>query len=182
MKEAFYSKLYYDRMRWKGTRFYWRLPQYKIVKWKRICEKFVSVKCIYCVMRLIYEHYKIKYNIDIPAKASIGAGLRIEHIGGIVVNPSTIIGKNVSLYNGVVLGAQNRGVKKGAPKIGDNVFLGPNSVIVGNVTIGNNVLIAGGAYVNFNVPDDSIVIGNPGKIIDSANATDGYLINKIDEI
>ena len=169
-------------MRWKGKKLYWCLPQYKIVKWKRYCEKVFSLKPIYYLVRMIYEYYKIKYNIDIPARVNIGAGFRIEHIGGIVVNPSTIIGNNVSLYNGVTLGAQNRGKKKGTPTIGNDVFIGPNAVIVGKVFIGNNVLIAGGAYVNFDVPDNTIVLGNPGKLYYNEKATEGYLINKIAEI
>lgn len=55
--------------------------------------------------------------------------------------------------------------------------MGANAVIVGNIRIGNDVLIAPGAYVNFDVPSHSIVLGNPAKIISRENATEGYITN-----
>ena len=75
----------------------------------------------------------------------------------------------------VTIGQESRGKRKGSPKIGDNVWIGTNAVIVGNITIGNDVLIAPLAHVNFDVPDHSIVIGNPAKIIRRENATAGYI-------
>lgn len=121
----------------------------------------------------------IKYMMDIPAKVEIGKGLRIEHIGGIVINSEAKLGENITLLNGVLIGAQNRGNKKGFPTIGNYVWIGTNAIIVGNIHIGNNVLIAPGAYVNFDVPDNSIVLGNPGRIIERENATEGYIINPV---
>ena len=67
------------------------------------------------------------------------------------------------------------------PRIGDNVFLGTNSIVVGKIKIGNDVLIAPGAYVNFDVPDHSIVIGNPGRIIEKENAARGYIASPIED-
>lgn len=69
----------------------------------------------------------------------------------------------------------------GTPIIGNNVFLGTNSIVVGKVKIGNDVLIAPGAYVNFDIPDHSIVIGNLGKIITKENATEGYIASPVVE-
>ena len=73
----------------------------------------------------------------------------------------------------------NRGKNEGAPVIGDEVWIGPNAVLVGKISIGNNVLIAPNAYVTFDVPDHSVVIGNPATISTNANATSGYINNKI---
>lgn len=117
--------------------------------------------------------------MDIPAKVQIGKGLRIEHIGGIVINPEAVLGENITLLNGVLIGAQNRGKNKGMPVIGNYVWIGTNAIIVGGIHIGNNCLIAPGAYVNFNVPDNSIVLGNPGKIIPKSDATKGYIVNPV---
>lgn len=61
------------------------------------------------------------------------------------------------------------------------MFLGTNSIVVGKVKVGNDVLIAPGAYVNFDVPDHSIVIGNPEKIIPKENATEGYIASPVVE-
>lgn len=63
------------------------------------------------------------------------------------------------------------------PVIGDNVVMGANSMVVGNAVIGDDVLIAPGAFVNFDVPDNSIVIGNPGKIIQrDSSPTAKYIV------
>lgn len=67
----------------------------------------------------------------------------------------------------------------GSPIIGDNVWIGANSIIVGKINIGNNVLIAPGAYINFDVPNNSIVIGNPGVIKYCENTTESYIQNAI---
>jgi len=73
------------------------------------------------------------------------------------------------------------GKKKGVPTIGDNVFMGRNSIIIGNVNIGHNVLIAPGAFVNFDVPDNSIVIGNPGQIIpQNSSPTEKYIVYPVE--
>ena len=64
---------------------------------------------------------------------------------------------------GVLLGQIENGVKAGTPIIGNNIFLRKNSIVVGKIKIGNDVLIAPSAYVKFDVPDHSIVIGNPGR-------------------
>ena len=119
-----------------------------------------------------------KYGLEILSD-NIGSGLYIGHAHNINVNPSTIIGKNCNLNKGCTLGRENRGVREGAPILGDNVLIGTNSTVVGNVHIGNDVLIAPNAYVNFDVPDHSIVLGNPGKIIRKSNATDGYITMRI---
>ena len=77
------------------------------------------------------------------------------------------------------IGQQNRGKLKGAPKIGSYVWIGVNSTIVGKVEIGDDVLIAPGAYVNCDVPSHSVVIGNPCQIHHKDNATEGYINNVI---
>ena len=87
----------------------------------------------------------------------------------------TLIFKNVNLSKGVSIGQENRGKRQGAPTIGNQVYLGINSTIVGKITIGDDVLIAPNSYVNCDVPSHSIVIGNPCKIIHRDNATEGYV-------
>ena len=120
-----------------------------------------------------------KFAIQIPPSTRIDEGFRIVHWGHIVVNPDTKIGKNFNISQGCLIGnAQGR--NKGTPIIGDNVCMNANSIIVGGVKIGNNVLIAPGAFVNFDVPDNSIVIGNPGKIIErESSPTEKYIVYSI---
>lgn len=129
--------------------------------------------------RFILRHYQIKYGFQIYPETQIGEGLYLGHWGALVINPKAKIGKNCNIAQGVTIGQQNRGKNEGYPVIGDEVWIGTNAVIVGSVSIGKNVLIAPNAYVNFDVPDNSMVMGNPGKIYPAENATEGYINNKI---
>ena len=95
-------------------------------------------------------------------------------------NLGVVVGKNVDCINGVLLEQIDNGVKAGTPIIGNNIFLRKNLIVVGKIKIGNDVLIAPGVYVNFDVPDHSIVIGNPGKIIPKQNATDGNIASPVE--
>lgn len=107
-------------------------------------------------------------------------GLYLGHPYNINVNPGAMIGSNCNLHKGVTIGAENRGKRKGCPTIGNCVWIGVNATVVGNVTIGDDVLIAPGAYVNCDVPSHSIVLGNPCKVISRDYATDGYINNRVD--
>lgn len=120
-----------------------------------------------------------KYHFQIPYDTRIGKGFYIAHFGRLIIHPKTVIGHNVNVSTGVVIGTQFRGPKKGAPTIGNYVWIGANAIIVGNIRVGNNVLVAPGTFVNFDVPDNSIVIGNPGLIRRSPGATLGYINNTI---
>lgn len=116
--------------------------------------------------------------IQIPTSTEIGKGLYIGHCGRIIINPEVKLGNNVNIATGVTIGATNRGERKGAPIIGNQVWIGTNAVIVGKITIGDDVLIAPNAYVNFDVPSHSIVIGNPAVIHKAENACENY-INRV---
>ena len=94
----------------------------------------------------------------------IGKNLTLPHGINIVINPESVIGNNCTIYQGVTLGVIHDGRRKGCPRIDDNVTIGPNAVIVGGVTIGHHSIIAGNAFINFDVPPYSKVIGNPGTI------------------
>lgn len=124
--------------------------------------------------------YSQKTQIQIPARTEIGEGLYIGHLGRVIVHPDAVLGKNVNIATGVTVGAEPRGKRKGVPVIGDLCWIGTNAVIVGNVKIGTDVLIAPGAFVNFDVPDHSIVLGNPARIIPREHATEGYIQNPVD--
>lgn len=109
----------------------------------------------------------------------IGPGLYIGHPYGITINPQAVLGKNVNIHKGVTIGQENRGSRKGAPTIGDDVWIGVNSTIVGKIVIGNDVLIAPNSYVNRDIPSHSVVFGNPCVIKFRENATEGYINHRI---
>lgn len=155
------------------------VSKYKIVYLKRKCELYRKrgQKIHFLIYRIIYSHYSIKYGVDIGTSVKIGPGFIIQHIGGIAINNGAVIGKDVEILQGVTIGYERRGKRKGNPTIGNKVWIGSNAVIVGKISIGNNVLIAPNSFVNFNVPSNSIVIGNPAKIIKSEKATEQYINN-----
>lgn len=119
------------------------------------------------------------FKCEIPSNVKIGPGLYIGHPFCITINPKVVIGKNCNIHKGVTIGQENRGKRKGAPTIGDNVWIGINSTIVGKINIGDDVLIAPNSYVNCDVPSHSVVFGNPCIIKHRDNATDGYINNII---
>lgn len=127
--------------------------------------------------RVILQHYGYKYGFQIPPNTRIGKGLYINHFGPVVINGRAEIGDNCTLGNVVTIGQMNRGPREGCPKIGSGVFIGAGAVVVGKIVIGDNVLVAPNAYVNFDVPGDSMVIGNPAVVKRHANPTAGYVCN-----
>ena len=130
----------------------------------------------YIVHRLCLHIYRFRYGFDISPATLIGPGLYIGHFGGVVISPHATLGANNNISQGVTIGATSRGPKKGAPTLQDRVWVGAHAIIVGKVTIGNDSLIAPGAYVNFDVPNNSVVLGNPGKVV-SQKGSAGYINN-----
>jgi serine O-acetyltransferase len=130
------------------------------------------------IYRLLYHRYIHKYGFQIPLSAKIGKGLYITHFGSVVVHGDAILGDNCDLAHGITIGQASRGERKGCPIIGNKVWIGTGAVVVGNITVGDNVMIAPNAFVNFDVPSNSIVLGNPGKVIAKEDATLGY-INRV---
>jgi serine O-acetyltransferase len=137
-------------------------------------------KIAFVFYRLLLNRYRFRYGFDISYGTSIGPGLYLGHFGGVVVSSRAVIGKNVNIAQGVTIGLTNRGRKAGAPIIGDRVWIGAHALVVGSIFIGNDALIGPGAYVNFDVPERAVVIGNPGKIVSYAG-TEGYVENTVEE-
>lgn len=127
--------------------------------------------------KIFIRQIRLKYGIEISSEIKIGKGFYIGHPFNITINPDTILGDNINIHKGVTIGQENRGGRKGTPIIGNKVWIGVNSTIVGKIRIGNNVLIAPNTYVNRDIPDNSIVIGNPCKIIENIEATKDYINN-----
>ncbi|GGA76557.1 serine acetyltransferase [Edaphobacter acidisoli] len=133
----------------------------------------------YLYNRARYQHYRFKYGFDISPTAHIGPGLYIGHFGGVVISPYAVLGKNVNIAQGITIGATRRGENQGAPTIEDRVWIGANAIIVGKITVGHDALIAPGAYVNFDVPPNTVVLGNPGKVVSDSGSV-GYVNNQIE--
>lgn len=177
LQQDYYRKFgkYEKNLFWKGF-FH---PGLRFLYFFRKAQKSSPKNPLGIFYRIVLRHYQIKYGFQISAKTQIGGGLYLGHWGTIVVNPKTVIGKNCNLAHGVTIGQTNRGGKEGVPVIGDDVWIGTNAVIVGGIKIGNNVLIAPNAYITTDIPDDSLAVGNPAKIMQVEKATEGYINNRV---
>lgn len=174
--ELAYSADYY---RMTGEEFKGTLKNYiqiflhhnlKYMYWWRKKDKFIVGK----IARVLLYRYSRKYGLEL-GEAQIGKGIYLGHPYNITINGEAIIGENVNIHKGVTIGKENRGKRVGAPTICNKVFVGINATIVGNITIGEDVMIAPNSFVNFDVPSHSIVIGNPAIIHHKENATENYI-------
>ncbi|VDH04589.1 serine O-acetyltransferase [Bergeyella zoohelcum] len=154
-------------------------PNLHFIYLLRKAQKHHKIPILGMIWRLILRHYQIKYGFQIYPETQIGEGFYLGHWGALVINPKAKIGRNCNIAQGVTIGQANRGKSIGVPEIGDEVWIGANAVIVGGITIGDNVLIAPNAYVNTDVPANSVVMGNPAQIIPKENATEGYINHRV---
>lgn len=110
--------------------------------------------------------------IDLSWEARLGRGFSLLHGWGTVISRGATIGENVTIFHGVTLGRRDLispdGTRTiGYPTIEDEVCIGPNAIIVGNVIIGRGSRIAGGAFITMDIPEYSVVAGNPAAILKS---------------
>ena len=106
--------------------------------------------------------------IEIHPGARIGRGLFIDHGMGVVIGETTIIGDDVTLFQGVTLGGTGKERGKRHPTLGNNVVVGTGAKVLGNIIIGDNVAIGANAVVLRDVPPNSTVVGVPGRIAKQA--------------
>ena len=115
--------------------------------------------------RWLSQVARLATGIEIHPGAQIGKRLFIDHGMGVVVGETTIIGDEVTIYQGVTLGGTGKEQGKRHPTIGNGVVIGAGSRVLGNIEIGNNSRIGAGSVVLRSVPSDSTVVGVPGHII-----------------
>jgi serine O-acetyltransferase len=109
------------------------------------------------------------FGVDIHPAAIIGSGLMIDHGTGVVIGETTVIGKNCSFLHGITLGGTGKSESRDRhPKIGDNVFLGCNVSVLGNIRIGDHSRVGSGSLVLTSLPPGSTAVGSPA-IIKSIN-------------
>jgi serine O-acetyltransferase len=116
--------------------------------------------------RLISQIMRFLTGIEIHPGAEIGKGFFIDHGMGVVIGETTEIGKDCVLFHNVTLGGIGKLKGKRHPTLGDNVLIGTGAIILGPVTIGNNVKIGANTFIiNHDIPDDCTVVGIPGRIV-----------------
>lgn len=142
-------------------------PSFKITFWFRVGSylkerRNIFYRLTYIVVFFIHKHNQYLTGIQLSFGTSIGGGLFFPHFSGIVISGSSKIGDNCTIFQGVSLGAI-RG--KGDPNVGNNVVLAPGVKILGNVNIGNDVFVGANSVLVKDVPDSAVVVGIPARII-----------------
>ena len=115
--------------------------------------------------RWISQRARHRTGIEIHPGATIGRRVFIDHGDGVVIGETTVIGDNVTLYQGVTLGGTGKDVGKRHPTIGDNVVIGAGAKVLGPFTVGSGSKIGALAVVLKAVPPNCTVVGNPGRIV-----------------
>lgn len=115
--------------------------------------------------RFLSQAARFLTGIEIHPGAKIGRRLFIDHGLGVVIGETSIVGNDVTLYQGVTLGGTGKEQGKRHPTIEDSVVIGGGAKVLGNITVGRNCRIGAGSVVLRNVPENSTVVGVPGHII-----------------
>ena len=124
-------------------------------RWLRLPFSF-----IYRILKFLSQ---ILTGIDLPCEVQIGRRLIIEHFGDIIISGDTIIGDDVIIRNGVTIGLKRTGIS-GAPVIGNRVDIGAGAKLLGAIRIGDDVVIGANAVVLQDVPANSLAVGVPARI------------------
>ncbi|ALJ00978.1 serine acetyltransferase [Rufibacter tibetensis] len=121
--------------------------------------------------KLLFFPYLILYRVfvewmmgfELPWTTRVGPGLRVYHGQSTVINKATVIGRNCTIRHSTTIG--NSKAEGASPVIGNNVEIGSNVCIIGNINIGDNVVIGAGSIVVKSLPSNSVVVGNPAKVL-----------------
>lgn len=143
-------------------------PSFKVMLTYRRAHKLYE-KGHYFRARRLSQKAARKTGIEIHPGAVIGKGFFIDHGSGVIIGETTIIGDNVTLYQGVTLGGTGKETGKRHPTIGDNVMISAGAKIIGSFTVGENSKIGAGSVVIEEVPPNCTVVGVPGRIVKRDN-------------
>lgn len=133
--------------------------------WAYRLSHFFYKKSWFVTARFISTLARLATGIEIHPGAQIGEGLFIDHGSGIVIGETTIIGNNVSLYQGVTLGGTGKEKGKRHPTIGDYVVVACGAKVLGSFTVGEGAKIGAGSVVLKEVPPYATVVGIPGHVV-----------------
>lgn len=110
---------------------------------------------------------RLLFHLEIPHRCRIGPAFHLGHPYGIIIGP-TEIGANCNVTHGVTIGMGLSASGRGVPVIGDNVWIGPGSILTGPLHIGDGATISAGSVVSRDVPPRALVAGNPARVINAA--------------
>jgi len=154
-----------------------------------------NLKFIYCgrraieskiwLIRIFFDYQRFllrrKYGLEIFFN-NIGPGFRLVHAYNVTISDKAILGKNITIFKGSTIGEAFRGDKKGSPVLGNNIWIGPNATIVGKVKIGDDVVICGNSYIDFDVASHTVVKNGRNIIYKKECATKDLILYDINKI
>lgn len=112
---------------------------------------------------IIQRLIRVLFACELPMTAKIGKGSQLHHNGlGVVIHEKAVLGDNTHIYQNVTIGGRGR---RGVPKIGNNVFVGCGSCILGGIVIGDNASIGANACVIEDVLPNSVVVGPKARVV-----------------
>lgn len=152
-------------------------PGFKAVRMHRCAHWFFEHKMFF-VARCISQHCVKKTNIEIHPGATIGKRFFIDHGTGVVIGETTVIGDDVTIYQGVTLGGTGKDTGKRHPTIGNNVLIGAGSKVLGPFTIGDNSNVAAGSVVLSEIPPNSTAVGSPARVVKQ----NGKRVDRLDQV
>ncbi|MES2126787.1 MAG: serine acetyltransferase [Pseudomonadota bacterium] len=126
---------------------------------KRILPLRLVCDPLYLVLQALV---KIVWGIEVPRGTQIGRGFYIGHFGGINISSTAVLGKNCNISQGITIGVSGYGDKKGVPIIGDNVYIAPGARLFGKISIGHNAKIGANTVIHDDIPDNAVVVLDPG--------------------
>lgn len=115
--------------------------------------------------RLMENHVRFKYGIELPYSAQLGDSITFEHQHGIVIHGNAVIGGHCIIRQGVTIGNKSIETSHEAPVIGSYVNIGAGAKILGSVKIGNHAIIGANAVVITDIPEYGVAVGIPARVI-----------------
>jgi serine O-acetyltransferase len=143
---------------------FFHYPGLKAIRWQRRTHRLYLSGHTF-LARSISQWVRHRTGIEIHPGATIGEGLFIDHGMGVVIGETSIIGDDVTIYQGVTLGGTGKERGKRHPTIEDHVVIGVGATVLGDITIGHGSKVGGGAVVVNNVPPNCTVVGVPGRVV-----------------
>lgn len=134
-------------------------------KWNHVPEHWLWEHGHRSLARVLSQITRHITGVEIHPAAQIGKHFFIDHAMGVVIGETTVVGDNCVLYQGVTLGGTGNETGKRHPTLGNNVIVGVGAAVLGNITVGDNSKIGGGAVAVKDVPPNCTVIGIPGRIV-----------------